>query len=225
MRPDAPREAQVKLYNQDLSPYSARCRIQIRAKGLAVEIVDPPGGLHSDEFRRLAPLGKVPALEVEGGVIAESEVICEYLEDAFPEPALRPADPLARARVRLISRFHDLYLIPPLEVLWGQLNPKTRDTKLVDEKLSETAMRLDQLELIAPGTSYAAGNELTLADCALAPYLFFAVRMLPNLGRKHPGEGRPKIAGMWEAQQADPAVAPVLHEMDLALQQMLRDGI
>jgi glutathione S-transferase len=123
----------MKLFNADLSPYSARVRIALYAKGLPVEIVSPPGGTGSAEFKRLNPTGKVPALEDGGGVVVESEVICEYLDDRYPLPALRPADPLARARMRALSRFADLYLSPPLTALFGQMDPTTRDAKLTAE--------------------------------------------------------------------------------------------
>lgn len=216
----------MKLYNANLSPFAARCRIQIYAKGLPVEMAAPPGGLHSDEYRALSPLGKVPALDLGAGVVlAESEVICEYLEDAFPTPPLRPADPVARARARLVSRVVDLYLVPPLSALFGQMNPKTRDAKLVEEKLGETQLRFDQLERLVDGAPFAIGDALGLADCALAPFLFFATRLLPMLGAGDPLAARPKLARVHAATQAHPAVAKTTDEMNVALQEMLKGGL
>ena len=106
----------MRLFNLDLSPFAARCRIAIRKKGLPVELVPPPeGGARSDAYRLLNPLAKIPALVLgDGAVIPESEVILEYLEDAFPEPPLRPSLPEARARMRLLARIADLYLVPPM---------------------------------------------------------------------------------------------------------------
>ena len=89
----------MKLYDVTLSPFAARCRVQIYAKGLDIARVDPPGGLGSDAYKRINPTGKVPALELEdGSVLPESSVIAEYLEDRVPEPSLRPADPAARGK-------------------------------------------------------------------------------------------------------------------------------
>jgi glutathione S-transferase len=219
------RSPDVKLYNADLSPFSARCRIQIYAKGLPVEIVEPPQSLHSDAYRALNPIGKVPSLELDGTVIPESEVICEYLEDAFPTTPLRPADPLGRARVRLLSRFADLYVVAPLTALFGQMNPKTRSAKLVEEKLGELGVRFDQLETLCVAGPFAAGPELTLADCALAPIFFFATRLLPALGGASPVDGHPKLARLHEANLAHPAVARALGEMSVALEAMLKGGL
>ncbi len=215
----------MKLYNSNLSPYSARVRIAIYAKNLPVEILPPPGGTGSSEFKRLNPLGKVPALDADGALIVESEVIVEYLEDRFPTPSLRPADPLACARMRTLSRFSDLYLAPPLSALFGQMNPATRDPKIVDEKLADLSTRLDQLEsLVAPEGPYAAGPELTLADCALCPVFFFLTRVIPMLGGKNPLEGRPRLARVGETVAKHPAVAKALDEMSAAMAERMKSG-
>ena len=210
----------MKLYNANLSPYASRVRNAIYANNLAVEIATAPAGTGSAEYKRLNPTGKVPALEVDGQVIAESEVINEYLEDRFPTPALRPADPLARARMRTLSRFGDLYVSPVFGPLFGQMNPATRDAKLVAEKLAELATRLDQLEQLVSAGPYAAGAELTLADCALAPLFFFLGRVMPAVGGPGPLDGRPKLKRVADAVAKHPASAKVLAEMDAAMAQM-----
>lgn len=207
----------MKLFNSNLSPYASRVRIAIYAKNLPVEVVPAPGGLGTPEYKQLNPTGKVPALSVDGQVIPESEVINEYLEDRFPTPALRPADPLARARMRVLSRFADLYLAPVLGALFGQMNPATRDAKLVAEKLAELSGKLDQLEALIVAGPYAAGPELTLADCSLAPVFFFLSRIVPMLGGPSPLEGRPGLARVGEAVAKHPAVAKVLEEMAAAM--------
>jgi glutathione S-transferase len=214
----------MKLYSVDLSPYASRVRIAIYAKNLPIEIVAPPGGLGSAEFNKLSPLGKVPALEVDGRWVVESEVINEFLEDRFPTPPLRPADPLARARMRELSRFADLYLSPPLTVLFAQMNPATRDAKLLAEKLAELDLRLDQLESLVVAGPYGAGASLSLADCALAPLLFFLTRLLPAVGGKNPLEGRPKLAQVDEALAKHPAVAKVTAEQTAAMAERLKGG-
>jgi glutathione S-transferase len=213
----------MKLYNSNLSPYASRVRIAIYAKNLPVELVSPPGGPGSADYKKLNPTGKVPALEVDGAILPESEVINEYLEDRFPTPSLRPADPLARARVRLLGRFADLYLAPALAGLFGQMNPKTRDAKVVAEKLAELGQRLDQLEQLVVGP-YAAGPALTLADCALGPVFFFLTRLLPALGAPSPLQGRPKLGQVGETVGKHPAVAKVLAEMGAAMAERFGGG-
>jgi glutathione S-transferase len=213
----------MKLYNLNLSNFATKCRIAIYDKGANVEIAALPGGnMKSPEYLKINPLGKIPTLEVDGVTIPESEVINEYLEEKFPTPPLLPKGPEARAHVRWFSRYHDLYLDPPMRALFGHLNPKSRDEKVVNEKLSEIQQRLDQLEsmLAAPG-NFAAGPEFTLADCALVPITFFYVNMLPNFGSKAPVEGRPKYTAWWTKVQTRPSVNKALGEMGAALKAMM----
>src|SRR5688500_2759824 len=169
----------MKLYNMYLSNFASKCRIAIYEKGLDVEIVAIPNGdLKSPEYLKIYPLGKTPSLDVGGQVLGESEVINEYLEDKFPEKPLLPKDAEGRARVRALTRFHDLYLEPPIRALFPQVGAKERDQNLVSEKLTDIDTRFDQLEahLVGP---YACGSSFTLADCALPPTMFFAAAMLP----------------------------------------------
>lgn len=210
----------MKLYNMNLSNFATKSRIVIYDKGANVEIVPIPGNnLKSPEYLRIYPLGKTPALEVDAMMIGESEVINEYLEEKFPNPPLLPKTPEARAKVRGLTRFHDLYLEPPIRVLFGQLNPKARDEKLVGEKIAEINNRLDQLEQHLVAGGFAVGAEFTLADCALAPTTFFAVNLLPGFGCK-PLEGRPKLTAWWSRVQTRPSVKKALAEMGEAMAAM-----
>ena len=168
----------MKLYSMALSNFASKSRIAIYEKGLNIDIVDPPGGLSSDEYKKVNPLGKIPTLDADGQLIAESEVINEYLEDKFPEKPLLPKDPEGKARVRSFTRHHDLYLEPPVRALFGQMDPKNRDAKVVEEKLADVTNRFNQLESMLSDGPWATGEMFTLADAALTPTVFFAVNLL-----------------------------------------------
>ena len=204
----------MKLYNQNLSNFATKSRLVIYDKGLNVEVVTPPGGnSKSPEYLKLNPLGKIPTLDADGLIITESETINEYLEDKFPNPPLLPKTPEGRAKVRSLTRFHDLYLEPPLRALFPHMSQKNRDQKVVDDKLKELGGRLDQLEQMLPSSGFAAGPEFSLADCALAPTTFFLVNFLPVFGAKPALEGRPKLAAWWSHVQTRPSVKKGLAEM------------
>jgi len=65
---------------------------------------------HEDWFKRINPNGQVPALDHDGRIVTESTVICEYLEDVFPDATpLRPRDPYQRAQMRVWTKFVDEY--------------------------------------------------------------------------------------------------------------------
>jgi len=213
----------MKLYQANLSPFAARCRIQIYAKGIDdIQFSEPPGGISSDEFKQVNPSGKIPALDVDGQVLAESEVICEYLEDRYPSPALRPEGALERAFVRLLSRATDHYLLGPLFELLPHMNPADRDDRVVQKQLDVLTTNLVMLEryLLSSGYkkgTYASTDTLTLADCSMVPALFVLVNVLPGFGASDPLANTPQLQHYWEAVQTDEHCQRVLGEMTEAL--------
>ena len=148
----------MKLYSANLSPFAARPRIAIYAKGLAVEILPPPDGPGSDAYKAINPTGKVPCLVTSGGeCIPESDAIVEFFEDAFPDQSpLRPVSAEDKAKARVLARVADLYVMGPMSKLFGQLNPATRDQAVTDAQLAELEKGLDGLNVFLSGQAFAA---------------------------------------------------------------------
>jgi glutathione S-transferase len=214
----------MKLYTVPLSNFGNKSVIAMYEKGLPVEMTPPPGeGTKSVEYRAINPLGKIPCLEIDGTVVAESEVINEFLEDNFPSPPLLPKDAAARARVRFFTRLHDLYLDPPLRFLFGQVDPKTRSPKEIKAKLEEVQATLDLLESRI-GTPWAAGEAFTLADCALPPTIWYVEKMLPMFGIREPFAERPKIHSWFRRAEERPSVKRALEAQGKALAAMMGGG-
>jgi glutathione S-transferase len=212
----------LKLYQSDISPFSTRVRILAHAKNVKMEAVPPPGGgTKSVDYLAINPLGKIPSLDHDGEVLIESEIICEYLEDTFPTPTLRPVDPMARAKVRLLSRMGDLYFAPPLVKLFGQLNPKVRDGAIVDQAFKDIETAGGHIAHVLEGPDYAAGSRLSLADCTLAPLMFFIEALIvPSFGRPNPLPE--KLQTYFEGVQKDTHIARGLSEMKAALDARLK---
>ena len=208
----------LRLYQADLSPYATRVRVLAAAKGLRLECRPPPGGsLKSAAYVAINPLGRIPCLDHNGTIIPESETICEYLEDQFPTPTLRPVDPAARARVRLLSRMGDVYVAPLFGQLIEQLDPKTRDGKRVSAACSDLEAVLGTMTNFVEGPDYAIGERLSLADCALIPLFFFIDTFLaPTFARPSPLKGSMKL--YYDNAQNDPHVAKGVGEMKAALE-------
>lgn len=120
---------------------------------------------HSPEFLKINANGQVPVLVHDGAVITESTVINEYLEDVFPEVRLRPADPVARARMRIWSKFVDEYFCPALSMIGWHMMVR-RIAKAIDkgefEKLLERIPLQEQREKWAT----VAGESFTEAQLA-----------------------------------------------------------
>jgi glutathione S-transferase len=210
----------LKLHQTYLSPFPTRVRMLLYAKGIEVEFVEPPGIHDSRESKgnyfKVNPLGRVPALELDDGrVLPESEVICEYLEDAFPEPSLRPKDPWMRAQVRLISRLCDIYLVMAMVPLFNASGRPRRDWDFarIDAALAEVRKSLDYLEHYIGTDGYAVGSVLTQADGALVPQLLVAFEWAPKLfDRPNPESELPKLSAYWKAIRRDPIAARILKE-------------
>lgn len=100
----------LTLYDFGNSVCCQKVRITMRAKGLAWESVKVDlfkAEQYDPKYLKLNPKGIVPTLVHDGKPIIESTLICEYLDDAFPQPPLIPADPWLRARMRLWSKMVD----------------------------------------------------------------------------------------------------------------------
>ena len=170
------------FYASPLSSYSAKVRIVLVAKGVEFEEREPPGGYRSEAYRAIVPMGTLPAIDDGGFVLSESEAINEYLEERFPEPPLLPVGPAARARTRFLSRFHDLYLEPPLRALFPHIAPANRDTGVVDSRSAEFRRRLGQLAAMIQPSPFVAGDRFSLADCGFAVSLPLASILFEALG-------------------------------------------
>jgi glutathione S-transferase len=118
-------------------------------------------------------MGKAPFLEVDDGRrLSESEVICEYLEDAYPQKPLLPRDLWQRARVRELVTHMELYLELPVRRTYGFVffgRPVDEQVKQAVEK--DLARGVRAFKALAKFDPYIAGPELTLADCAAFVHL------------------------------------------------------
>src|SRR3990167_1139153 len=172
----------MKLYSGDLSPYSAKVRMQIYAKGISdIEIEAPPGFL-TGEFHKVSPLARIPVLDLGGDLIPESEVISEYIEEIHPTPRLLGATARETAAIRTVSRIADIYLMNNMFMLAGQGRKSTRDQAVVDLLSGQVIRGIRALEHYIGTDGFAVSGRLTLADCTLVPALFLVENVIPTVG-------------------------------------------
>jgi glutathione S-transferase len=154
--------SRLRLYATPGSLYSAKVRIALLSKGLDWDEIAPEGGYRSEIYRKLVPQGTVPALEIDGSLIVDSEAIIEYLEEIYPAAPLLPGIPLERARIRSLSRFHDTVLEPSVRALFPAVLEARRPP---DELIERINARLAIFERIAKPSPLIGGAVLSLADC------------------------------------------------------------
>jgi len=212
----------MKLYNANLSVWASRCRLVLYAKGLDAEILAPPGGISSDEYKTINPTGKIPALEVDGQILPESEVICAYLEEISPEPSLMPEDPMDRAHMRLLNQYANLYVNPAWYALIPYLNDPSSQREELATGLADLIAALALVDGQLGEGPYALGSQLTQADCALVPSIFCAFANLRMFKQQAALNGLNKLTAWWSAVQNNEACARVISEMETALQEYAR---
>jgi len=212
----------MKLYGALASPFVARVVLFGKIKGIEIEPV--PTQPSSEEYRNFTPIGKIPSLEVDGKCIAESEVICEYIEDAHPEPSGLPADAYGRAQSREISRIVDLYLSPAASKFARQVNPEKRDADVVAGATAELEKAFAYLAHFMGDGPYAVGDKPTLGDCTLAPYMQMVKILVfdnfPEIQDPTLVDGRLKV--WWDAIQSDEIFKPLIDDYAEAFGAMMR---
>jgi glutathione S-transferase len=225
----------MKLYTVDLSPYAARVRMQIYAKGITDIVFEGPGehwGL--PKFRERFPIGRIPVLDIDGDLIPESAVIAEYLEDIYPEPSLLGATPRETAHIRTLARLGDVYIINNMFMLsrltgaLGRQSPAAaRDDTVTEELAGEVMRNIRALDKYIGTDGFACSGRITLADCALVPGLFFVETVLPVVGIDVPIPAAPNVAAYWAAIQNSEHAARVLIELRRGVEErreMIRSG-
>ncbi len=160
----------LRLHGFPASNYHNVVKVVLLEKGLEFEevVTYPPA---DDAYRAKNRTGKYPCLEIEDGTfLGESKVILNYLEDAYPDVPLLPANPLERARVRELMEVIDLYLELPARRLYPEVFSSVG--KVSDEVKSAVRPLLAQgvagLQELARFDPYIAGPELSLADFSAA---------------------------------------------------------
>jgi glutathione S-transferase len=216
----------MKLYSVDLSPYSARVRMQIYAKGISGIVFELPEHWGMPKFRERFPIGRIPVLDIDGDTIAESEVIAEYLEEIHPEPSLLGTTPRETAYIRMLARLADIYIINNMFMLsrhTGALSRRTptaaRDNGFTEQLAGEVVRNLKALDKLIGKDGFACRGRITLADCALVPGLFFVENVLPIAGVDTPISAIANVAAYWAAIRKNEHAAKVLIELRRGLEE------
>jgi glutathione S-transferase len=167
----------VRIIGSYVSPYVRKVLVVLDLKGLRYEIDPIIPFMGNDEFSKLSPIRRIPVLTDDEVTLTDSSVICEYLDDRFPEPAVRPAGTADRARARWLEEFADTRmgevfiwrlfnqaLINPF--VWGV----PTDQEILERTLREDIPHvLDYLEGELPAAGFLFGA-LTVADISIASF-------------------------------------------------------
>jgi len=173
----------ITLYGATLSPFVRKIRIFLAEKGLDYEHVQIDPFNKPADYENMSPFGRIPALKDGDKTLADSAVICSYLEEKYPGPPLYPSDPYLKARTLWFEKFGDYELAPQTTFrvfrnrVVMRLIGQTPDESVVEEALeSQIPPLLDYLEKELGDTPYIVGNQFSVADIAIATqFICFAL--------------------------------------------------
>ena len=164
----------LKLCGFAGSNYHNKVKLALLEKGVAFEEELVWTGMRDNPaLTERSPLGKVPFLQTEQGVILESSVCCEYIESVYPQHPLIPKDPVAAAKVRELLVYLDWHMEMVARELYGPAffgAPPAPEEKVeqVRKLLKKGIAGFAKLAKFSP---YVAGDTFTLADCAAIVHL------------------------------------------------------
>ena len=176
----------LTLYFHPLSSYCHKVLIALYENGTAftpliVNLGDP---VSRDPFVKVWPVGKFPVIrdEARDHIVPESSIIIEYLDQHHPGATkFIPADPEQARQTRMRDRFYDLHIHNHMQKIVGdRIRPADKKDPLgVEQARAAMKTALDMVDQEMASKTWAMGNTFTMADCAAAPALFYADKVMP----------------------------------------------
>ncbi len=165
----------MTLYSTITCPYSHRCRIVLHEKDMDFQVIDVDPNSKSEDLALISPYGKAPVLVERDLVLYESNIINEYIDDRFPHPQLMPADPVMRARARLLLYRFEQELFNHIGAF------DSGDQKTMDKARTTIVENLTLISPIFEKQKFMLGDEFSMLDVAIAPLLwrleYFEIRL------------------------------------------------
>jgi glutathione S-transferase len=150
-----------------ISNYYNKVKLALLEKGVPFTEENVKTGSTDEAVLSASPLAKIPYLRTPQGDLCESQAMLEYVDAAFPNPPLLPADPMAAAKVRELTIFIDLHLelvardLYPQAFFGGTVSENSQAR--VRKQLEKNIAGFKRLARFAP---FVAGDTFTQADCA-----------------------------------------------------------
>lgn len=202
----------LTLHYHPLSSCCHKVLIAIDVLGIDVDLrlLNLGDAAERSAFLSLWPLGKMPLLVDQGRPIPETSIIIEHLQrhHASPGRTLIPHDPEQALDVRLWDRLFDLYVMTPMQACTADLlRPEgERDAHGVARARDNLTSAYALIDRHLEGRTWVAGDAFSMADCAAAPALFYAVTYVPFA----PEHGR--LAAYFDRLMGHPSVARTIDQ-------------
>ncbi len=213
------------VYGAPLSPFVRKVRLFLHEKDLPYQLeIILPFGKQPDWYRELNPLGRIPAFKDGDFALADSSVICQYLEEKYTDRAALLGQSIEqRAQVRWLEKYADYELAPwtTFTVFRNRvLKPsigKTCDEQAIQQALAEKLPpHFDYLAEVLGNAEYLVGDGMTLADLAFA----CQVINMTHGGETLDAQRWPTLVALYERIRARPSVQAVLPQEQAVVAKM-----
>jgi glutathione S-transferase len=191
----------VKLYASPASSFARKIRVMLIEKNVKheLEIVNL---WEPNDLKNTNPIGKVPALQLDDGrVLISSPLIADYIDSTYPSPRFIPADADARLEVKLREALADGTMDAVSASLYEMRfhDQATRSQAWLDRQRSKIDGGFAALEKMLGNRRWCVGDEMTLADIAIACHLGFVMLRAPHFFSR---DACPNLARLWQTMEA-----------------------
>ncbi|MCH7931755.1 MAG: glutathione S-transferase family protein [Proteobacteria bacterium] len=202
--------AELTFITAEVCPFAQRTHLALLEKGLDFEHAEIDLGNKPGWFEEVSPYSKVPVLKRGDDIVFESTIINEYLEEAYPEPALMPTDMLRRANARIWIDFANTRVVPSFYKLLLAQDPARR-AELADT-LTGHLRYIESQGLAKLGASpYWLGEEVSLVDLTFYPHFERFAALTHYRGVAIPDDC-PRLKAWLAAMQARDSVKATRHD-------------
>ncbi len=207
------------VYGGNISPFVRKVRVALAEKGLEYKLENVNPFAPPPEFLEISPLKRIPAFRdtdlPEPNHLADSSIICDYLEHKFPKPALYPSDPFLRARALWFEEYADSVVASNIGGgLFFERIVKKLMRRPTDETVCQTTLKeklpplFDYLEKEIGAHEFLVNNQFSIADISVGTmFVNFA-----HCGESVDAARWPKLAAYVQRLHARPSFKAMLDE-------------
>ncbi|QNN23672.1 glutathione S-transferase family protein [Planctomycetales bacterium ZRK34] len=170
--------SEITVYGLSVSPFVRKVMVVCAEKGLKAQNISVSPRSIPDELKVHSPLSKIPFAQIRSKWLADSSIICQYIEAIEPSPSLYPAEAYDRARALWFEEYIDSGAIPNVRQITFQrlVNPLLLGVPSDESVVAETVANdlpplLDYLEGEIGDREFYVGDQLSIADIAVASFL------------------------------------------------------
>jgi glutathione S-transferase len=210
--------SKVELFSYAACPYAQRTRLVLIEKNIDFELTEIDLYNRPAWFRDVSPYGKVPVLRHDGRVIYESGIINQYVDEAFPQPPLMPADAYGRAQARVWMDYCETRYLPAAHRLMAE---REKPGKLEENrgKLAEVMRFMEHEGVRRLGSGpFWLGSSPTLVDFHFLPF-FERFAVYEELAGARWPEDCTRLRLCFEALSERPSFLATRHTLDYHLEQ------